>query len=145
MSPKTEREIAKMMENLTLAIDTNPSAAGRLIEQTRKEAHRHYKMATVPDDMERVTYEPTRGPKLSFNGRKVYDDEYKGISIELCQTQGGRFVLFHEWPTDRGDMHSIARAFNQDDYLGVMDALNWSYMSRSMARKLGWILIVEVD
>lgn len=143
MSLKIEKMILSMMENINLALEVNPAATGRLIEQTRNQAYRHFKTATAPEDMERVTYEPTRGPKLSFTGRKLYEDEYKNISIELCQTEGGRLVLFHEWPTDRGDMHSIAGAFDQ--HLEVMEALHWSYMARTMAKKLGWGLIVEID
>jgi hypothetical protein len=39
----------------------------------------------------------------------------------------------------------VAYRFEGDDYIGVMDALNWSNMARNMAKKLGWKLILEVE
>lgn len=145
MSPKAENNFALMIEKIKEAYEVNPSATGLLIERARKEAHRHLKAATAPDNLERVTYAPTRGPKLSFTGRKIYDWEYNGKSIELCQTIGGNLVMFSEWPTDNGEMHSLAYRFGGADCTGVMDALNWSDMARTMAKKLGWILTEEVE
>ena len=145
MSPKAEANFVLMIEKIKEAYEVNPAPIGALIERTRKEAHRHLKAATAPDNLERVTYAPTRGPKLSFTGRKIYDWEYNGKSVELCETITRNLVMFREWPADNGDMHSLAYRFDGDDYIGVMDALNWSDMARNMAKKLGWILIVEVE
>jgi len=145
MSPKAEANFALMIEKIKEAYAVNPAPTGLLIDRTRKEAHRHIKAATAPDGFERVTYHPTRGPRLSFTGRKIYDWEYNGKSIELCETIGGNLVMFNEWPADHGDMHSLAYHFDGDDYIGVMDALNWSDMARNMAKKLGWMLILEVE
>lgn len=145
MSPKAQASLKEMVDQIIRSYEVNSAAVGALIEQTRKAAYRHYKMATAPEGMERVTYAPTRGPKLSFTGCKIYDWEYNGKSVELCETIGGNLVMFSEWPADGGDMHSLAYCFDRGDYIGVMDALNWSDMARTMAKKLGWILIVEVE
>ncbi len=145
MSPKVEGSLALMIETIKNAYEVNPAATGALIIRTKNEAHRLIKAATAPDNLERVTYAPTRGPKLSFTGRKIYDWEYNRKSIELCRTIGGNLVMFSEWPVDGDDMHSLAYHFDGDDYIGVMDALNWGPMARNMAKKLGWVLIVEVE
>lgn len=145
MNEKMQANLRDMLDKLTLAAEVNPAATGLIIQRAAKEAHRHYKAATAPDDLERVTYAPTRGPKLSFTGRKIYDWEYNGKSVELCETIAGNLVMFSEWPADSGDMHSLAYRFEGDDYIGVMDALNWSIMALNMAKKLGWSLTVEVE
>lgn len=145
MSTKVESSLALMIEKIKSAHEVNPAAAGLIIQRAAKEAHRQYKAATAPDNLERVTYVPTRGPKLSFTGRKIYDWEYNGKSVELCETIAGNLVMFSEWPADGDDMHSLAYHFDGDDYIGVMDVLNWSQMARNMAKKLGWILILEVE
>lgn len=145
MNEKLQKSLSDMVDKITLAGGVSPAATGLIIQRAAKEAHRQHKAATAPDGFERVTYYPTRGPKLSFTGRKIYDWEYNGKSVELCETIGGNLVMFSEWPTEQGDMHSLAYQFAGDDQIGVMDALNWSDMARTMAKKLGWILILEVE
>ena len=148
MNDKLQKSLTDMVDKITLAGQVNPAATGLIIQRAAKEAYRQHKAATAPDGFERVTYHPTRGPRLSFTGRKIYDWEYNGKSIELCETIGGNLVMFNEWPADGivpGDMHSVAYRFEGDDYIGVMDALNWSNMARNMAKKLGWKLILEVE
>jgi hypothetical protein len=148
MNDKLQKSLSDMVDKITLAGQVNPAATGLIIQRAAKEAYRQHKAATAPDGFERVTYHPTRGPRLSFTGRKIYDWEYNGKSIELCETIGGNLVMFNEWPADGivpGDMHSVAYRFEGDDYIGVMDALNWSNMARNMAKKLGWKLILEVE
>lgn len=144
MSPKVEANLAKMIENIKEAYAVNPAPVGALIERARKEAHRHMKAGTAPEGTERITFAPTRGPNLSFTGTQVYEERYGEMTVELCQTLAGKLVLFSEWPNG-GDLHSIALAFEPDDMIGIMDALHWNTMARTMARKLGWVLTVEVE
>lgn len=145
MSEKMQINLRDMVDKITRVYEVNPAVAGLIIQRASKEAHRQYKAASAPDNMERVTYAPTRGPKLTFTGRKIYDWEYGGKSIELCETLAGNLVMFSEWPVDGGEMHSLAYSFDGGDQNGVMDTLNWSDMARTMAKKLGWILVEEVD
>lgn len=102
-------------------------------------------LAIIPDGMERFAFAPTHGPDLSFTGVQIFEDCCRNMVVKLCQTQGGNLVLFNEWLSDLGDTHSMALYFEGDDLIGVMDALNWNGMARTMATKLGWVLTVEVE
>jgi len=109
---------------------------------------------------ERVEFVPTKGPTTGFTGRLLIEDEFetKGrdalkIRMEIWETRAGALVAVDETkPLYEGATAKLAVKVcpptgddAQEQRFAVMEHFGWSSRARSMARKLGWSLRVEVE
>jgi hypothetical protein len=145
MTPKMQNNLREMVDQITRAYECDPAGTGALVNATTLNAKRMVKRATVPDGMERIEYAPSKGPIHEFTGQLLHTGQLHGNTIEICQTLSGELVVFQEWIGDRGDTLSRVDVCEPGDHLAVMNALNWSSLARSAAKKLGWSLRVEVE
>jgi hypothetical protein len=112
-------------------------------------------------EWERVEFVPTRGATVEFTGRLLAEDSFESkgnrpdpISVQMSnwETKAGGLVAVDE--TQRLDGESTPRlavlvasptSDVQEQRFAVMEHFGWSSRARSMARKLGWSLRVEVE
>jgi hypothetical protein len=145
MTPKMQNNLREMVDQITRAYECDPAGTGALVNATTLNAKRMVKRATVPDGMERIEYAPSKGPTVEFTGQLLHSADLNGNAIEITQSLSGKLVVFQEWQGDWGDTLSRVDVCEPGDHLAVMDALNWSSLARSAARKLGWNLRIEVE
>lgn len=145
MTPKIQKNIDMLLAKLATAYEANPSGTGAIINNAEIMANRLIKRANVPDGKERIEYAPTRGPTVEFTGQLLHSGELHGNMIEICQTLSGKLVIYQEWIGDRGDTLSRVDICEAGDHIGAMNALNWSMLARTAAKKLGWSYRIEVD
>ena len=107
---------------------------------------------------ERVEFVPTAGPTTEFTGRLLASDAFEtrgrdrlSISMQVWETKAGALVAVDETtPQFDGATPKLAvkvcppTADVQEQRFAVMEHFGWSSRARSMARKLGWSLRVEV-
>lgn len=93
-----------------------------------------------------------RGPILRFHGRLIGELELGGrssgnrwIELRLWETPVGTWVVERVQASDEAGERDFASAWTiptdlSDDArrVAVMDALDWSLPSRSLAKQLGW-------
>jgi len=145
MSPKTQKNIDRLLAKLAAAYEAEPSGTGTIINNAEILANRLINRAKVPDGKERIEYAPTKGPIVEFTGHLLHSAELQGNAIEISETLSGKLVIHEEWIGDRGDTLSRVDVCEAGDHIGAMNALNWSVLARSAARKLKWNCRLEVD
>jgi hypothetical protein len=109
-----------------------------------------------------MTYEKqrvsqTKGPTYKFNGRLLIEaddnprnDKNKWLINQVWETEGGAWIAVLIGANDDKDADFVKAAVIEFDFdeqariFEVMDALEWSKVARSLARKMGWSLNVEV-
>ena len=115
--------------------------------------------AAAGEGWERVEVVQQRGPTLGFNGRLLASQEFatRGhdpmrVVFEIWETTLGALVAISE--TEPAEREGIAvrnacvakpEGDVLDQRLKVMDHFQFHDRARTMARKLGWNLLVEVD
>lgn len=144
MTPKVEKNVERLIEKLRLAYAVNPSGVGAIVNDATVLANRLINRAPT-EGMERIEYAPSKGPVYEFTGLVLHEGSYNDSSIEIAQTVSGKLVVFQEWRGSQGDMLSRIDVLEAGDYIGVMDALNWSGLARNAAKALKWRLRVEVE
>lgn len=110
-------------------------------------------------EWERVEFVPTRGPTTEFTGRLLAEDTFETrgrdalkITMQIWETKAGALVAIDETqPLFEGATAKLAvkvcppTADAQDQRFAAMEHFGWSSRARSMARKLGWSLRIEVE
>jgi hypothetical protein len=113
----------------------------------------------MPAEWERVEFVQDRGPTIEATARLIAEtsfDTRQGqplqMDLEIWETQGGALIAVSASTlpggTGREDLRATVIppiADVQAMRFAVMDALNWHVRARSMVRKLGWSLRVEID
>lgn len=159
-----EKDQAKI-GNLLLAAEgamlaDRPTALS-VIADAERALKRGVRRAEVRAGYERMTLTQDRGPTIEANVRLLGEtafqiESHRGIdldiTLEVYETQAGALLAVSASTlpggTGREDVrvtvvHPIADVLAMR--IAVMDAFLWSDYARSMARKLGWNLIVDVD
>lgn len=149
LSDKAKGKLNSLVELTKQAQRANPSETGMAVQNAINAMYRIVKQADVPADMERYSWAATLGPVYEFTGRDIYADEYLDkdgniLRIDLAETLSGKLVVWQERISTGKEM-SYVNVLEAGDYIGVMEACRWSDMARTMARKLKWSLIVEVE
>jgi hypothetical protein len=131
-----------------------------ILADTERALKRAAKRAeSLSGEWERVEFLPTRGATVEFTGRLLVEDEFESrgptpiaAHMQIWETKGGALVAVDE--TQRIGTDSTPRlavlmappiADVQEQRFAVMEHFGWSSRARSMARKLGWSLRVEVE
>lgn len=131
-----------------------------ILADTERALKRAVKRAEELDgEWERVEFVPTRGPTTEFTGRLLAEDEFESkgrdpiaARMSIWETKAGALVAVDE--TQRLNEESTPRLAVlvappttdvQEQRFAVMEHFGWSSRARSMARKLGWSLRVEVE
>mgnify|MGYP007106206929 CR=1 FL=1 len=108
-------------------------------------------------DYEPRTVKQTRGPRIKFLGKLLEGEQWttKGhrpldMLLEVWQTPAGALVATSSSvPVDGGGIEDL-RAFVADSGveaardLAIMDFFDWDNHARTMAKRLGWSMTVEV-
>lgn len=130
-----------------------------IIDATRALKRIIARAETLPAEYERVEVMPHRGPKIEFTGRMICETEFVipsadplRVAFEVWETRAGAMVaVVTTWPDQREGFENVKALVvqPQDDVLAmrleVMDFLEWHDRARSMVRKAGWDLRLEVD
>lgn len=134
-------------------------AINSVIADAQRSVKRLLKRAAVPEDYERVTFKQDKGPTIEATVRLLGSTSFEitgrqtlEITLEIYETAAGALLAVSASTlpggTGREDLR-VTVVPPTDDVLAmrtaVMDAFDWSVYARSMARKLGWNLIQEVD
>lgn len=149
LSDKAKGKLNSLVELAMQATRANPSETGMAVQNAINAMYRIVRQAEVPAEMERFSWVGTVGPIHEFTGTIVYAEEYTDkdgnfLVLDLARTQSGKLVLAQERHS-MGKETILVNVFEAGDYIGVMDACRWSDMARTMAKKLKWPLIVEVE
>ena len=122
-----------------------------------KAMKREIRRAEVADEWERVEIVQMRGPTVEFTGRLLASTEFttKGgaldMALEIGETKARALVAVSSGVMagrEREDARVTVVPPTDDVQamrFAVLDAFDWDNRARSMARKLGWSLRVEVD
>lgn len=147
--------IFKVLRDVPLSQEISSIAA-----DTERALKRAIKRAEELDGAwERVEFVPTRGPTTEFTGRLIGEDTFttRGrepltIQMQVWETKAGALVAVDETtPQFEGATPKLAvqvcppSADVQEQRFAVIEHFGWSSRARSMARKLGWSLRVEID
>lgn len=116
------------------------------------------KRASVAKEMERVELVQTRGPTVEFSGRQLAQTQFNDsrtsdrVGFEIWETAGGALVAVIWSESSKGSDHDTCRVTvappttdAQEQRLAVMEAFAWDLRARSMVKKLGWSLKIEVE
>ena len=119
---------------------------------------REIRRAEAADEWERVETVQMRGPTVEFTGRLLASTEFttKGgaldMALEIWETKAGALVAVSSgmsWGRESREDARVTVVSPTDDVqamrFAVLDAFDWDNRARSMARKLGWSLRLEVE
>jgi hypothetical protein len=157
--PKTAQRFRDLAAQVQLARETGANHGVVLADAVQALKRLNKRAESLSDDWERVEIVPQRGATLEFSGRLLASDEFESrgadpmrVSLEIWETQGGALVaVFSSEPATRKGVEVVnaavvpAQADAHAMRLAVMDFFDWDNRARTMARKLGWNLRVEVD
>lgn len=123
-----------------------------------KAMKREIRRAEAADEWERVEIVQVRGPTVEFTGRLLASTDFttKGgaldMALEIWETKAGALVAVSSGMFRGRESREDARVTvvpPTDDVqamrFAVLDAFDWDNRARSMARKLGWSLRLEVE
>lgn len=162
---ESQNKLADRVETVRGMASTAWQVAGEqtlsILADTEKALKRAIRRAEeLSGEWERVEFVPTRGPTTEFTGRLLIEDEYQSkgrdpisAHMQIWETRAGALVAVDE--TQRLDGVSTPRLAvlicpptgddAQEQRFAVMEHFGWSTRARTMARKLGWSLRIEVD
>lgn len=138
----------------------NPSAVGAIIADAERALRRVISRGvSLPEEYERVEIVQASGPTIEFSGRLLAENGYttRGpqpleIRLEIWESLAGALVAVSSstLPGNEGreDCRVTVVEPSEDAQamrFAIMDAFEWRDRARSMARKLGWNLKVEVE
>lgn len=157
---KVVARLDAVRETATAVAQVAREEAISILADTERALKRAAKRAEQLDHQwERVEFVPTKGPTVEFTGRPIAEDIFKtrgsdplSISMQIWETRGGALVAIDETvPEFAGATAKLAvkvcppTGDAQGQRFAVMEHFGWSSRARSMARKLGWSLRVEVE
>jgi hypothetical protein len=135
--------------------------AASIMADTERALKRAVRRAEVPAGYERMTFTQDKGATVEATVRLLAQTAlqiiaHRGqeleIALEIYESAAGALLAVSASTLPGGTGREDVRVTvvpPTDDVLAmriaVMDAFSWSDYARSMARKLGWNLIVEVD
>lgn len=129
-----------------------------ILADTERALKRAARRAEQPEDFDRVEFAQHAGPLIEFNGRLLAENSFEAkghiptrVSFEIWETEAGALIAASiSTPLDGHgtELVEVTVAEPQDDAqamrFAVMEHFGWRDGARSMARKLGWDLRVEV-
>jgi hypothetical protein len=151
MTPKQQQTFGYLQEKLEKLAEIGPNEFGAAVNQAISHASRLINRSCTPDDAERVEYIQTKGPTIEFTGRQIYEAEYQNpvsrdtFALELWRTLSGKLVAVDIASFADGNERVTVHVRNADEEIALMDDLGWSANARNMAKKMKWILKVEVE
>lgn len=160
MTP-TDKITVKAAALSALLHETAPLAGQQvfsIIADTERALKRAARRAEQPEGFDRVEFAQHAGPLIEFNGRLLAENSFEAkghipthVSFEIWESQGGALVAASvSTPLDlsKAELVEVTVAEPQDDAqamrFAVMEHFGWRDGARSMARKLGWDLRVEI-
>ena len=140
------------------------SVAGQQVASILADTERALKRAakraeSLPEEWDRQEIKPHAGPTIEFHGRLLAETKWVttgrdplDCAMEIWETRAGALIaVFASIPVDRDGFECVqvkvvepsedAQAMR----LAVMEHFEFDNRARSMARKLGWDLRVEVE
>jgi hypothetical protein len=156
--PKTAKRFRDLAAEVQLARETGANH-GVVLADAVQAMKRLNKRARVVPNHERVEIVQHRGPTIEFSGRLLASDEFvtRGddpmrIEMEIWESAAGALVAVRSSePAEREGIEIVWATVIEPGpdplamHCAVMDAFDWQDRARSMARKLGWSLRVEVE
>lgn len=157
---KLEAALEAVGEAAGRAVLDNPGAAISALKDAERALKRIInRAATLPEQFERVELNQPRGPKVEFTGRLLCETEFETrgrdpmrMAYEVWETRRGDFVAVTSFAPIGRDGFEDVRVLHverQDDEqamrFAVMDWFEWNDRARSMVRKLGWDLRLDLD
>lgn len=160
--PRVTQALLRLTDAVTAAEAVNlPGTLLKIADYTRDLKRLAKQGADLPGEFERVSLAQMRGPTVEFTGRLLASESWVVspevgpdllLSFEIWETQGGALVAASTSEPVDGEGFEDARvevvASAEDVHamrFAVMDHFGWGDRARSMARRLGWDLKVEVD
>jgi hypothetical protein len=156
--PKTAQRFRDLAAQVQLARETGANHGVVLADavQTLKRLNKRARAAPGFQPVEIVQH---RGPTIEFSGKLLASDKFvtrsddpMEVLFEIWETDGGALVAIHSSVPAEREGVEINRATVIEPgpdplamHCAVMDAFDWQDRARSMARKLGWSLRVEVE
>lgn len=165
MNDTQKARLSKKLEDLHdaafNAAEADYGAAGAVIASCEQALKRIVKRAaTLSGEYETVEIVQSRGPVIECQAVLLAQSEHEDhsgrepvtIGMEIYQTKGGALLAVRSVDFYDGDRRSLIRACvaqpaedPRDMWFAVMDLFEWDDRARSMARKLGWSLKLDVD
>lgn len=158
MLDKIGERIARIEQAARKVEEGNQSVFAALgdCEQALKRIAR--RAEALPAEYERVEIDQSRGPRVEFTGRLLADSEFQtkgrdalSITLEIWETKGGALIAAsYAAPIDRNGHENARVTIVEPDEpqamrFAVMEAFDWELRARSMAKKLGWSLRLDVQ
>jgi hypothetical protein len=159
----TDSAVANRMKAVHELAESAASVARQeaisILADTERALKRAAKRAEELDgEWERVEFVPTRGATVEMTARLIGEDTFEtrgreplSIQMQVWETKAGALVAVDETvPLYEGATAKLAvkvcppTADAQEQRFAVMEHFGWSSRARSMARKLGWSLRVEI-
>jgi hypothetical protein len=150
LNDKGQRRFRDMARKLATLAALDSGDATNILFRAEQDANRIINRRTAPADMERVEIAQTFGPTIEFTGAQLYEETFtdnggRALGLELFSTLSGSFVVVQDRTDPHGFQITSADVIDDADPLKVMDACKYSSMARTMAKKMGWSLRVEVE
>lgn len=161
LTAKDKDRIDSLFEQAAHAVRADRPAAISVIADAERALKRVVRRAEFPVGYKRVTFTQDKGAKIETTARLLADatfpiEAYSGqpleLTIEIWETVAGALLAVSASTLPGGAGRQDTRvtvAPPSADVLAmrlaVMDAFEWNVYARSMARKLGWNLIVDVE
>lgn len=155
---KYQAAMDRLGELAAASIDANRSAAISAMADCERALKRIVSRASLAEGFEAIDITQDRGPTIGFNGRLLASTEFEtrgpkplNILLEIFETQAGALIAVSSSVLAGGEGREDARVTvvpPQDDVQAmrfeVMQAFGWEVRARSMVRKLGWSLRLDV-
>lgn len=160
MSTKMMEKVDRLGGLFMRAHEIAGQEASSILADTERALKRAIKRAeTLSGEWERVEFVPTKGATVEFTGRLLAKDEFETrgrdaltIRMEIWETKAGALVAIDDteplgdWATAKLAVKVCPPTSDaQEQRFAVMEHFGWSSRARSMARKLGWSLRMEVE
>ena len=131
----------------------------KAISDAERVMKRVVRRAETPDGYERVSFAQRRGPTIEATARLLRQNSYQiergqplEITLEIWETVAGALMAVSASTladgTGREDIRVTVVPPTEDVLamrLAVMDGFDWHDYAKTMARKLGWSLVQELD
>lgn len=129
-----------------------------ILHDTKRALKRAAKRAeALPAEIERVEIKQSHGPTVEFTGRLLISDEFETrgrdslqVERQIWETQGGALIAA-SFSTGAGGREDVRVAVvepaedAQASRFAVMSHFHWDVRAKAMARKLGWLLRLDVE